>query len=55
VLALGGDVKEGTRSCVALRIGDALMHAHRPHPGKEAKKYQVDEIRTRLKAQGTEP
>ncbi|KAA6184258.1 type II toxin-antitoxin system HicA family toxin [Thiohalocapsa marina] len=55
VLALGGDVKEGTGSRVALRIGDALMHAHRPHPGKEAKKYQVDEFRAWLKAQGIEP
>jgi hypothetical protein len=55
VLALGGTVKEGEGSRVALRIGGAVMHVHRPHPGKEAKKYQVEEIRAWLKAQGIEP
>ncbi|MDI6750046.1 MAG: type II toxin-antitoxin system HicA family toxin [Rhodocyclaceae bacterium] len=45
VVALGGTIKEGEGSRVALRIGDAVMHAHRPHPGKEAKKYQVEELR----------
>lgn len=55
VIALGGEVKEGEGSRVALRIGDAVMHAHRPHPGKEAKKYQVDELRAWLFAQGISP
>ncbi len=55
VVALGGTIKEGEGSRVALRIGDAVMHAHRPHPGKEAKKYQVEELRAWLKAQGIEP
>lgn len=55
VIALGGTVKEGEGSRVALRIGDAVKHAHRPHPGKEAKKYQVEEVRAWLKAQGIEP
>lgn len=55
ILALGGEVKEGAGSRVALRLGDAVKHAHRPHPGKEAKKYQVEEIRAWLAAQGIEP
>lgn len=55
VIALGGEVKEGDGSRVALRIGEAVKHAHRPHPGKEAKRYQVEEIRDWLKAQGIEP
>ncbi len=55
VVALGGKVKEGDGSRVALRIGDAVKHAHRPHPGKEAKKYQVEEIRAWFIAQGIEP
>ncbi len=55
VIALGGTVKEGEGSRVALRIGAAVKHAHRPHPGKEAKKYQVEEVRAWFKAQGIEP
>lgn len=55
VIALGGEVKEGAGSRVALRIGAAVKHAHRPHPGKEAKKYQVEEIREWLAAQGIAP
>jgi hypothetical protein len=55
VVALGGKVKEGDGSRVALRIGDAVKHAHRPHPDKEAKKYQVEEIRAWFIAQGIEP
>jgi hypothetical protein len=48
-------VKEGDGSRVALRMGDAVKHAHRPHPGKEAKKYQIEELRDWFKAQGIEP
>ncbi|HES75928.1 MAG TPA: type II toxin-antitoxin system HicA family toxin [bacterium] len=55
VIALGGKVKEGAGSRIALRINDAVKHAHRPHPGKEAKKYHIDEIREWLKAQGITP
>ena len=55
VIALGGEVKEGEGSRVALRMGDAVMHMHRPHPGKEAKKYQIEELRAWLSAQGIKP
>lgn len=55
VIALGGEVKEGEGSRVSLRMGAAVKHAHRPHPGKEAKKYQIEEILVWLKAQGIEP
>ena len=55
ILALGGEIREGDGSRVAFRIGDAVKHAHRPHPGKEAKKYQVEEIRDWLIAQGIDP
>lgn len=55
VLALGGQVREGTGSRVALQIKDSVKHAHRPHPGKEAKKYQVEEIRAWLTEQGITP
>ncbi|MFB1486123.1 MULTISPECIES: type II toxin-antitoxin system HicA family toxin [unclassified Thiocapsa] len=55
VLGLGGEVREGSGSRVALQLGTAVMHAHRPHPGKEAKKYQVEEIRAWLADQGKVP
>ncbi len=55
VVALGGAVREGAGSRVALQLGDSVHHAHRPHPGKEAKKYQIEEIRLWLEANGVTP
>ncbi|MFO7600959.1 MAG: type II toxin-antitoxin system HicA family toxin [Candidatus Desulfacyla sp.] len=55
IVALGGEVREGSGSRMALCLGDAVKHAHRPHPGKEAKKYQVEEIRAWLEQQGVTP
>lgn len=55
VKALGGDVREGRGSRVVLQIGDTVKHAHRPHPAKEAKKYQVEENRAWLQEQGIKP
>ena len=45
VKALGGEVREGTGSRVVLEISGTKEYAHRPHPGKEAKKYMVEKIR----------
>jgi hypothetical protein len=55
IVGLGGDVREGEGSRVTLQLGDTLKNAHRPHPGKEARKYQVEEIRTWLAQQGVKP
>ncbi len=55
IMALGGVVREGEGSRVALHLNDVVKHAHRPHPGKEAKKYQIEEIRLWLEAQGVKP
>jgi len=52
VTALGGEVREGDGSRVALVLGGGVKHAHRPHPGKEAKQYQIKEIRAWLAATG---
>lgn len=52
VIALGGEVREGDGSRVALLIGSGVKHAHRPHPGKEAKQYQIREIKDWLIAMG---
>jgi len=45
VKALGGEVREGAGSRVVLELFGAREYAHRPHPGKEAKRYIVEKIR----------
>jgi hypothetical protein len=45
VISLGGDVREGKGSRVVFEIRGSRKYLHRPHPGKEAKKYQVEELR----------
>lgn len=52
VIGLGGEVREGEGSRVALLINGGVKHAHRPHPGKEAKQYQIKEIKEWLTAVG---
>lgn len=45
IVALGGEVREGEGSRVVFEIQGSRKYLHRPHPGKEAKKYQVEELR----------
>lgn len=45
VRALGGEVREGDGSRVVLELFGTREYTHRPHPGKEAKKYIVEKIR----------
>ena len=52
VIGLGGEVREGDGSRVALLINGGVKHAHRPHPGKEAKQYQLKELKKWLTAVG---
>jgi HicA toxin of bacterial toxin-antitoxin, len=54
-LALGGEVHEREGSRVKLVLGDRQWRCHRPHPGKEAKRYQVEEFRDILKRIGVTP
>ena len=55
VVALGGEVVEGAGSRVAMHLNGGVKHAHRPHPGKEAKRYQINEVRAWLQAVGVKP
>lgn len=55
VIALGGAVREGAGSRVAFEIHGRRLYAHRPHPGKEAKRYQVEEVRNLLESEGITP
>lgn len=45
VVALGGEIREGAGSRVVFELNGGRQYLHRPHPGKEAKKYQVEAIR----------
>jgi hypothetical protein len=45
VFAIGGDVRESKGSRVVFEMKGVRKYLHRPHPGKEAKKYQVEELR----------
>ncbi len=54
-IALGGSVEEREGSRVKITLNDVSWRAHRPHPGKEAKKYQVEEARELLERMGVTP
>ena len=55
VNSLGGSVidREGSRVKIVLAGFD--WRCHRPHPGKESKRYQVEEARDLLQRAGVKP
>jgi hypothetical protein len=55
LLALDCDMIEGAGSRVRFVKGDSVLMFHRPHPGKEAKPYQVKDARNFLAALGISP
>jgi len=55
VVAIGGEVRKGRGSRVAFELNGMRKYLHRPHPGKEARKYQVEELREWLQQQGITP
>lgn len=52
LIAIGAEVFEGDGSRVRFMIGTAKFAAHRPHPGHEAKPYQVEAVREFLEKVG---
>ena len=52
VKALGGRVTEREGSRVKIELSGVQWRCHRPHPGKEAKRYQVEEAREFLERAG---
>jgi len=52
VKALGGEVVEREGSRVRILLRGEEWRCHRPHPGKEAKRYQVEEVRELLERVG---
>jgi len=55
VVALGGSVTEREGSRVKITLQSEQWYCHRPHPGKEAKRYQVEEARELLERVGVKP
>ncbi|MEO6696700.1 MAG: type II toxin-antitoxin system HicA family toxin [Gammaproteobacteria bacterium] len=53
--ALGAQTVEGKGSRVAFVINGKRADFHRPHPGKEAKRYQVRAAREFLELVGVKP
>lgn len=55
LVALGAVVHEREGSRVKITLKDEQWRCHRPHPGKEAKRYQVEEVREMLERIGVHP
>ena len=55
IVSLGGEVLERVGSRVKITLKGEQWRCHRPHPGKEAKKYQVEEVRELLERVGVKP
>lgn len=53
--SLGGSVHEREGSRVKFVLAGYEWRCHRPHPGKEAKRYQVEEARDLLERAGVKP
>ncbi len=54
-VALEARIIEGNGSRVSFVINDEKGDFHRPHPGKEAKRYQVKNAKDFLTRAGVEP
>jgi hypothetical protein len=54
IKALGGSVLEREGSRVRIELNGTQWRCHRPHPGKEAKRYQVEEARELLERAGVQ-
>ncbi len=52
LVTLGAEKIEGDGSRVAFELNGRRIYAHRPHPNKEAKKYQVEDFREFLISAG---
>ena len=55
LVALDAQIIEGSGSRVAFVLQGKRADFHRPHPGKEAKRYQVRAIREFLESAGVTP
>jgi hypothetical protein len=54
MLSIGAKIKEGKGSAGAFILKSKVFPFHRPHPQKEAKKYQIQDLKKFLIEQGVE-
>lgn len=54
MLSRGAKIIEGNGSRIAFEMRKQKLFVHRPHPGKEARKYQVEAFREFLILVGVE-
>ena len=52
MLSIGAQIKEGKGSAGVFILKSKIFPFHRPHPQKEAKKYQIQNLRKFLIEQG---
>ena len=52
LVALDAEVIEGSGSRLSFMLNNQKLFVHRPHPAKEAKKYQVELFREFLQSAG---
>ena len=43
--AAGAEISEGSGPRVHIKLGNQIKTFHRPHPGKEAKRYAIEAVR----------
>ena len=55
IKSLGGSITEREGSRVRIELNGEQWRCHRPHPGKEAKRYQVEEARELFERAGVNP
>lgn len=55
IVSMGGEVLERAGSRIKITLKGETWRCHRPHPGKEAKKYQVEEAREFLERVEVKP
>ncbi len=55
LIACGAVLTEREGSRIKFSADAQEWHAHRPHPGKEAKKYQIEGVREFLERIGVKP
>ena len=55
IKTLGGIVSEREGSRIKIELKGEQWRCHRPHPGKEAKRYQVEEARELFERVGVKP
>lgn len=55
IKSLGGTIAQREGSRLKIELKGEQWRCHRPHPGKEAKRYQVEEARELLERTGLRP